>query len=110
MRRALWALCAAALCGCASPPPAPSLPESRLAQVLVVGQTSKAQVQAALGPAAKALAFDSGYEVWLYPVAPALPPPAGAKPGERDAELVILFDRNGVLKKTRRREPAPPPP
>ena len=111
MRRALnILLCVAALCGCATREPALSLPESRLAQVLLIGQSSKAQVQAALGPA-KTLAFDSGYEVWLYRVAPAVAPWSLAdQSAEHDTELVILFDPNGVLKKTRRREAPPPAP
>ena len=111
MKRVLsmWILpcCMAALCGCGTRalPAARLLPESRLTQAIVIGQTTRAQLQAALGPTTT-LKFASGYEVWLYKAAAAGLPVSG-QPGEREVELVILFDPGGVLKKIRRREPAP---
>ena len=99
----------AALSGCATRalPAARLLPESRFTQAIVVGQTTKAQLQAALGPTTM-LTFASGYEVWLYKAA-AADLPATSQSSEREVELVILFDPGGVVKKTRRRDPAPPP-
>ena len=61
------------------------------------GVSTKAQVQAALGPA-RVVRFDSGYEVWLYRVR------EPAANGE--AEFVLLFSPQGLLAKTRVR-PAP---
>lgn len=91
---------ALALCGCASTP-APigaSVPEAKLTAALVPGQTTRAQMLAALGPT-KFVHFDSGYEVWLYQ-APA--------DGGRFAEFVVLVDPRGIVAKTRRRAPALP--
>lgn len=51
----------------------------------------KARVRAAYGPAAE-IRFGSGAEVWLYPQSPA--------PGR--AELAILFDRDGKVRKSSR--------
>ena len=59
-----------------------------------MGETSKSDVRAALGPAT-AVDFASGYEVWVYREPPRKEPPA---PG---AELVLLFDPGGLLAKTR---------
>ena len=91
-------LSALLLAGCASAPapPGTQVDEQRLAAAAVPGQATRASVLAALGATHK-VAFDSGAEVWLYQV------PRG---GGQFAEFVILFDRNGVVSKTRRREPA----
>lgn len=89
-----------ALSGCASTP-APigaSVPEAKLTAALVPGQTTRAQMLAALGPT-KFVHFDSGYEVWLYQ-APA--------DGGRFAEFVVLVDPRRIVAKTRRRAPALP--
>lgn len=60
------------------------------------GQSTKADVTAALGPAT-VVAFDSGWEVWVYRW-------PGAGPLARDAtELVLLFDPAGVARKARLR-------
>ena len=91
---------ALALSGCASTP-APigaSVPEAKLTAALVPGQTTRAQMLAALGPT-KFVHFDSGYEVWLYQ-APA--------DGGRFAEFVVLVDPRGIVTKTRRRAPSLP--
>lgn len=60
------------------------------------GSSTKADVGAALGRAT-AIAFDSGWEVWVYRW-----PGAGLL--ARDAtELVVLFDPSGVARKVRMR-------
>jgi len=65
----------------------------------------RAAVRSQLGTPLKAIAFDSGYEVWQYQYPPArrLPPLADGTP--QMAELVLLFDRAGRTLKARRREP-----
>ena len=88
------------LAGCATAP-APigtAVPEAKLDAAIVPGQTTRAQMVAALGPT-KFVHFDSGYEVWLYQS-----PAAGG----RFAEFVVLVDPAGVVRKTRRRAPALP--
>jgi hypothetical protein len=99
MRRLLPLLGATLLAACAStpPPPGTQADSARLAAAAVPGVATRASVQAALGPTHK-VAFDSGAQVWLYQV------PRG---GGRFDEFVILFDRAGVVHKTRQR-PAPP--
>ncbi|MGV8804339.1 MAG: hypothetical protein ACWA6Y_05200 [Polaromonas sp.] len=62
---------------------------------LVPGKTTQAEVQALLG-SATVIHFDSGQSVWVYRSTP----PKAAHPG---AEFVILFDRAGVVRKTRSR-------
>ena len=93
---ALTLTCSLLLCGCASAP-APIgtvADQARLAAVAVPG-ASRASVLAALG-ATRKVVFDSGAEVWLYQL---------PRSGGRYAEFVILFDRAGVVAKTRLREP-----
>ena len=100
MKPAWMLLSAALLAGCASTP-APlgtTISDARLAPAIVPGQTTRAQMLAALGPT-KFVHFDSGYETWLYQV------PAG---GGRFAEVVVLVDPAGVVRKMRRRPPAAP--
>lgn len=91
------------LSACATPPPPPGaqVSEAALAQAAVPGQTTRAGLLAALGPTTR-IAFDSGYESWLYQV------PAGAG---RFSEFVVLLGPDGVVRKTRQRaaDPAPPP-
>lgn len=83
-------------------------------QLLAPGVTSTADVTRLLGDA-KVITFDSGYQVWVYDYNPRLPaftaliPIVGPVLGimhdtTRDRELVILFDRHGVLRKYRLRE------
>lgn len=65
------------------------------AQAMVIpGTSSKADITAALGPAASVVRFDSGYEVWAYREKP----PGSETPG---AEFVILFAPSGIVQKTR---------
>ena len=92
-------LAAVLLAGCASAPPPPGAqadPAALLAQA-VPGQSTRDSVRAAFG-STTVQRFDSGVEVWLYQS------PAG---GGRYTELVLQFDRHGVLRKLRRRDPHP---
>ena len=56
---------------------------------ITVGQTTKADVRAALGETL-AIRFDSGYEVWVYRLA-----------NTRTGEFVVLFAPSGHVAKTR---------
>jgi hypothetical protein len=89
------------LAGCATPartPPPPGPGEVRSAQAardaLSIGRSTREQVRAALGKGTE-VPFDSGYEVWVYrqQLKEKEKPPRG--------ELVLLFDRSGILSKTR---------
>lgn len=94
-------LAAALLAGCATgsaAPPGSQVAAERIAATVVPGRTTRAELLAAFGPT-KSIAFDSGYEVWVYQS------PAG---GGRFAETVILIDPQGVVAKTRQRPPALP--
>jgi len=106
-------LCAsfiAAIGGCAGPsgPPPGAAPSKaaviapQAAQALVVaGQSTKADVEAALGRA-DTVRFDSGWDVWAYRW-------RGQQRTTRgDTELVILFGPDGIARKTRIRPPYPP--
>jgi hypothetical protein len=55
---------------------------------------TRADVLAALG-AGQVIAFDSGYEVWVYRVAPP------GKPASGKTELVVLFSPAGLVSKSR---------
>ena len=63
------------------------------AGTLALGRSTKAQVAAQLGDADR-LAFDNGYEVWVYRDRP-------VRAGQE--ELVLLFGPDGLLKKVRTR-------
>jgi len=112
-RRLAALLCAsfaAAISGCAGPsgPPPGAAPAKaaviapQAAQALVLpGQSTKADVEAALGRA-DVVRFDSGWDVWAYRW-------RGQQRTTRgDTELVILFGPDGVVRKTRIRPPYPP--
>jgi hypothetical protein len=77
------------------------LPESLSAQAasdaVVVGKSSKSEVEASLGKATE-IKFDSGYEVWVYRQKA---PGRAATP----TEFVVLFAPSGLVKKTRIRPP-----
>lgn len=94
MRRTLilpWLLTLAA-CASAPPPAGTLVSGQRIAQSVVPGVTTRAQLLAALGKT-KAVVFDSGYEAWLYEEA------AGA---DRYVEHVVLLGPDGLVKKKRR--------
>lgn len=86
------------LAGCATAPapPGTQADAARLTAATVPGQATRASVLAALGPT-RTIAFDSGYEVWLYQV---------PKGGALFAEYVVLFDPKGVVSKVRQRAAA----
>lgn len=110
MRRAELPSLAAALLlsGCALPalvsgtgPPKPVFPNPAMtveaaAQAVALGMDAQA-VQARLGPA-ETLAFDSGYEVWVYRA-------REQADGAEGPELVLLFDPQGRLSKQRVKPP-----
>ena len=91
------AISCAMLAGCASAPPPPGsvVNPAQFAQAVVPGVTTKAQLAAVLG-STKTIVFDSGFETWLYLA------PAGA---DRYTEFVVLVGPDGLVKKTRRRDP-----
>ena len=94
-------LAAILLSGCATraPEPGTSVAESRFDQLVVPGRTTRAELLAAFGPT-KTVQFDSGMETWLY----TSPAPGG------HTELVLLLDRDGIVKKLRKRPPYPTDP
>ena len=94
----------AALAGCASapPPPGTQVDAARLQALAQPGTATRASVAAAFGHT-RSIAFDSGKEVWLY----LIPLGAGPTPAARFTEAVLLFDREGVLRKVRQRPPHP---
>lgn len=108
MRRASLAAAMAAslaLAGCAIPMfgPEPARPAFRDPQVsmaaaqqaIVVGTSTKADVQARLGPA-EVVRFDTGWEVWAWRDKRGREPAAWS-------ELVVLFSPDGVAQKVRLR-------
>jgi hypothetical protein len=60
---------------------------------LALGKSTKGEVAASLGRTT-AITFDSGYEVWVYLIRP-------STQESKTTELVLLFDRQGVLAKSR---------
>jgi outer membrane protein assembly factor BamE (lipoprotein component of BamABCDE complex) len=68
-----------------------TVPYATLEQTVQPGSSTREQVRAALGDST-AIRFDSGNEVWMY----TYPAAAGAQ-----AEYVILFGGDGVVKKVR---------
>ncbi|WP_036172479.1 hypothetical protein [Massilia sp. 9096] len=92
------------LSGCATnaPEPGKDVAQDRFEQLVVPGRTTKAELLAAFGPT-KTVVFDSGFETWLY---------ESAAGGGRHTELVLLLDREGIVRKMRARPPYPgdPPP
>ena len=62
---------------------------------IIIGKSRKADVLAMLGTAT-VINFDSGFEVWIYRA-------KSREPAETKAEFVILFETDGVVKKTRLR-------
>ncbi len=98
------ALCAV-VAGCATPATTTGgIASARDAQAAVaIGNSTRADVEAALGKAI-VVGFDSGYEVWVYRERGA---PAGlfGQSRKEKAELVLLFEPAGAVKKTRVRVP-----
>lgn len=70
-----------------------SMSVQQAAAAVAIGQSTKAGVLAALGPATT-IRFDSGHEVWVYRGKPLRAPATSA-------EFVILFAPSGTVQKTR---------
>jgi len=87
------------LAGCATQAPQPGtvVAVDRFNQVVVPGSTTRAELLAAFGPT-RSVVFDSGYESWLY---------SATSGGGRGEELVLLLDRQGIVRKMRRRPAYP---
>jgi hypothetical protein len=64
-------------------------------EIIVIGQSIRAEVLAALGPAT-VVKFDSGFEVWVYRT-------KSSESKVEPAEFVVLFAPSGIVKKTRLR-------
>ncbi len=71
----------------------PAMTMQIASKTVVVGQSTKDDVAAVLGPAS-VVRFDSGFEVWLYREGP-------VSEASTATEFVILFAPSGVVKKTR---------
>lgn len=110
LRCASLALAGLLVAGCAGRAPPPSEPARTARSPLPVawaavtpGRSTRADVQAALGPA-HVLRFGSGHEVWVYRH-------GGVEPGRRRRgdgpaephELVILSGPDGVVTRVRTR-------
>jgi hypothetical protein len=97
-----FALCGLLLAGCATQAPQPGtvVAADRFGQLVVPGRTTRAELLAAFGPT-RSVVFDSGYETWLY---------SASAGGGRSEELVVLLDRDGIVRKMRRRPPYPTDP
>ena len=106
-KRAIYCMAffvASMLSACAVAPQKTLVPEARLEQTLSVGRTNTEQALAALGAPALTVKFDSGYQAWLYQYA-APGAPAIGKDTTATAECLLLFDRDGIVRKIRRRPP-----
>lgn len=106
MRLASALVSAAFAGGCAGPGPLssaetaprfrdPQLSVQEAAQWLAPGRTTRQEVLDRLGPGEE-LRFDTGYEVRVWRA-------KGARDERATPELVVLFDRAGVVRKVRAR-------
>jgi hypothetical protein len=95
----ILAMGALLLAGCATqaPPPGTVVAADKFSQQVIPGRTTRAELLAAFGPT-RSVAFDSGYQAWVYSAN------AGAGGSE---ELVLLLDRDGIVRKMRRRPAYP---
>ena len=75
----------------------PGLAPQAAAAAIAPGRSTRAEVASLLGEADR-VAFDNGFEVWVYRSHP-------VRPGQ--AELVLLFGPDGVLRKQRIKEAQP---
>jgi outer membrane protein assembly factor BamE (lipoprotein component of BamABCDE complex) len=104
MRRVLWLLAAVLVAGCASPPGPPPLRPGEVTSAadalgILKGARTREQVRGLLGEPQSAIAFDSGYEVWVYRQQ------LREKQAPPRPELVLLFTPQSVLAKTRIKMP-----
>jgi hypothetical protein len=95
----LLAMTAVIVSGCTTNAPEPGkvVAQERFEQLVVPGRTTRAELLAAFGPT-RSVVFDSGFEAWLY---------ESMVSGGRHAELVLLLDRAGIVRKMRTRPPYP---
>jgi hypothetical protein len=100
MKRAILIMALVSGCATRAPEAGTSLAEARFDTLVVPGRTTRAELLAAFGPT-KTVQFDSGMEAWLYTA------PAAAG---RNTELVLLLDRDGIVRKLRKRPPYPTDP
>lgn len=110
-RCGMAALCALALTACATTGNgrAGSLTAAEAAQTLVIGKSTRADVNAALGDA-HITRFDNGYELWLYQVG--VPRIVDALPwlnlvmrsSDNPREVSVLFGPSGVVRKYQLRD------
>ena len=116
MKTLLHASVACALCACAAGCAGPgkslttidtATPVSMLSAraAITIGKSTRAGVRAALGKTT-AIAFGSGFEVWVYEIEGAAPAGASAVERTGKTEFVLLFAPSGVVTKARIR-PAP---
>jgi hypothetical protein len=97
LRAGVVSFCAC-VAGCAVPGSSyTAMPVQYTKDTIVAGKSTRAEVLAALGKT-RTVAFDSGYEVWVYQF------DAGMRGTN---EFVVLFAPSGIVTKTRIR-PAPP--
>jgi hypothetical protein len=97
---------AAACAGCAATGngAVKTLTQQGAAQAIVIGKSTRADVEAAFGTAS-ITTFANGYELWLYQVGYAKAVDSVpyvnlvVSSADNKRELSILFDRNGVVKK-----------
>jgi hypothetical protein len=86
-----------------------TLTQEGAAQAIVVGRSTRADIQAAFGTAS-VTTFGNGYELWLYQVGYAKVVDSVpyvnlvVSSADNKRELSILFDRNGVVKKYQLRQ------
>jgi len=100
MKRAILIMALVSGCATRAPEAGTSVAEARFDTLVVPGRTTRAELLAAFGPT-KTVQFDSGMEAWLYTA------PAAAG---RNTELVLLVDRDGIVRKLRKRPPYPTDP
>jgi len=94
--------------GCAAPPPTVLVPAFRdpamsmqdAHGLIVPGTTTRAALLASLG-LAPVVRFDSGWEVWIYREKEKNGKRSSQSVAGSPAELVILLDGSGVVKKSR---------
>lgn len=72
----------------------PALAPQAAADAIAAGRSTRAEVAARLGEADR-VAFDNGFEVWVYRSHPV---------HQGQPELVLLFGPDGVVKKLRLKE------
>lgn len=111
MRPILLCIAAFALAGCAATGNGVvnTLTQERAAQAIVIGKSTRADIEAAFGTAS-ITRFANGYELWLYQVGYAKVVDSVpyvnlvVSSADNKRELSILFDRTGVVKKYQLRE------